>query len=256
VTVVIAAYRESAGIGGVLDRIPAYTCDAYGNDKLEVATIVVVDGDTDDTAAIARERGAYTAVLPRNRGQGAALRLGYCLARRGGTEFIVTTDADGQYDIDQMPQLLQPLRTGEADFVTGSRRLGKDESRDPVRRTGVRFFASLVRLLTGYKVTDTSFGLRAMRAGVTGAVTLEQPQYQASELLIGVLMNNFEVVEVPATMRARGAGKSKKGNNLVYGWRYARVVLRTWRREWLARRHRSRLGSARFARVRAEHEAV
>jgi hypothetical protein len=70
-----------------------------------------------------------------------------------------------------------------------------------------------------------------MRAEVTGAVTLDQPQYQSAELLIGVLAAGFRVAEVPARMRLRGAGRSKKGNNLVYGWRYARVVFGTWWRE-------------------------
>src|SRR5206468_11397086 len=121
------------------------------------------------------------------------------------------------------PVLVEPLLLGEADFVTGSRRLGTDESTDQVRRAGVRVFAWLVSVLTGQRVTDTSFGLRAMRAEVTGAVTLNQPQYQASELLVGVLSRGYRVVELPMTMRRRREGKSKKGNNLVYGLSYARV---------------------------------
>ena len=66
--------------------------------------IVVVDGGTDDTAAIARKHGAYVCEMPVNRGQGAALRIGYFLARAGGARYIVTTDADGQYDIAQLPR--------------------------------------------------------------------------------------------------------------------------------------------------------
>jgi hypothetical protein len=120
---------------------------------------------------------------------------------------------------------------GRADFVTGSRRLGSEETRDPVRRAGVRFFALLVSALSGRKVSDTTFGLRAMRAEVTGAVRLEQPQYQASELLIGVIARGYRVLELPATLRRRRVGESKKGQNLFYGARFARVVLRTWWRE-------------------------
>jgi len=70
-----------------------------------------------------------------------------------------------------------------------------------------------------------------MRAEVTAAVTLEQPQYQSSELLISTLANGFRVLELPMVMRVRANGRSKKGNNLVYGSRYTRVVLRTWWRE-------------------------
>jgi hypothetical protein len=231
VVVVIAAYREAGSIGRVLDRIPAVTCDLSGGSPLAVSTLVVVDGHLDATAEVAREHGAYTAVMPDNRGQGAALRLGYHLARAGGARYVVTTDADGQYDLDQLPVLLEPLRGGDADFVTGSRRLGSDESRDRVRRTGVRFFATLVSVLTRHPITDTSFGFRAMRAEVTGAVRLDQPQYQASELLMSVIMRGYRVVEVPMTMRLRAGGRSKKGANWRYGLRYTGVVLSTWARE-------------------------
>ena len=120
---------------------------------------------------------------------------------------------------------------GRADFVTGSRLLGHQHTHDLVRRTGVHVFAWVVSALVGVRVTDTSFGLRAMRAEVTASVTLNQPQYQSSELLIGVLSHGYRVLEVPATMHVRSAGASKKGRNLVYGSRYARVVLGTWWRE-------------------------
>jgi glycosyltransferase involved in cell wall biosynthesis len=229
VAVVIAAYNEAKGIGAVLDGMPE---TVHG---LGVAPIVVIDGGTDDTGAIARKHGAYVCEMPRNRGQGAALRLGYYLARTGGAEYIVTTDADGQYDIAALPDLMQPLFDDEADFVTGSRRLGVDQSRDSVRRTGVWVFAVIVSVLTGKRVTDTSFGFRAMRAEITGNVVLDQPQYQSSELLISVLSHGYRVAELPMTMRVRNQGRSKKGNNLIYGLRYARVVFSTWSRERSAR---------------------
>lgn len=225
VVVLIAAYNEARGIGGVLDAIPP-TCLGY-----RVGTVVVVDGSGDGTADVARAHGAVTLDVPVNRGQGAALRLGYHLAARHGARYVVTTDADGQYDISELPLLLKPVVSGEADFVTGSRQLGVNESTDRVRRAGTRFFAALVSLLTGQRVTDTSFGFRAMRVEVATGVTLNQPQYQSSELLIGVLSQGYRVQERPLTMHPRGNGRSKKGNNLVYGARYARVVLGTWWRE-------------------------
>jgi Glycosyl transferase family 2 len=228
VAVVVAAYNEERGIDAVLDAMPTST---GGASPLSIATLVVVDGASDDTAAIARKRDVYVCEMPRNRGQGAALRLGYCLARLGGADYIVTTDADGQYDGDQLPVLLEPLRDGDADLVIGSRRLGDDHSRDLVRRTGVRVFAFIISTLTGTRVTDTSSGYRAMRAEVTANVTLNQPQYQTSELLISALSRGYRVVERPVTMRKRHHGKSKKGNNLVFGLRYARVVFSTWARE-------------------------
>jgi hypothetical protein len=231
VVVIIAAYNEENGIGAVLAAVPPMSCG------LPVDTLVVVDGCTDATAEVARRCGAWVCEMPANRGQGAALRLGYALARRGGARYLVTTDADGQYDMAELPLLLQPLIDDEADFVTGSRTLGRRETSDPVRHLGVHVFARLASALTRQRLTDTSFGFRAMKADLTGEVTLTQAQYQASELLLGVISHGYRVLEQPMTMLARTAGETKKGNNFVYGVRYARVLVGTWVREsWACRR--------------------
>ncbi|MEV6226640.1 glycosyltransferase family 2 protein [Saccharopolyspora shandongensis] len=229
--VLIAAYNEEESLGEVLDGIPAYSCG------LDVDKLVVVDGATDDTAKVALKHGAQTCVVPTNRGQGAALRLGYHLAAERGARYIVTTDADGQYDIAELPKLLRPLIDDRADFVTGSRRLGSNERPALIRRVGTYVFAWLVTALTGQHITDTSFGFRGMRAEVPNSVTLEQPQYQSSELLVGVLSRGYRVLEQPMRMLPRTAGVSKKGGSFRYGYRYARVVLGTW---WRERRNTNR----------------
>ncbi len=225
VAIVIAAFNEEGVIGSVVSALPAKVCG------LETATIVVSDGAKDATVPEAGAAGALVCDVPVNRGQGAALRLGYRLARAGGAQYIVTTDADGQYNPAEMERVLDQVVSGQADFCTGSRTMGSEETKDPVRKLGVRVFALTISLLTGQRITDTTFGLRAMRAEVTGVVRLEQPQYQASELLIGVLAHGFRVTEVPATIHKRTVGKSKKGNNAFYAMRFARVVVGTWWRE-------------------------
>ncbi len=245
VVVLIAAYNEAAALGAVIDAVPL-SCLGY-----PVGVLVVVDGATDGTAEVARAHGAVTVDVPVNRGQGAALRLGYHLAAGRGAEYIVTTDADGQYDLAELPLLLEPVISGEADFVTGSRALGANLATDPVRRMGTPVFAALVSRLTGHRVTDTSFGFRAMRAPVPTSVRLTQPQYQSAELLIGVLSRGYRVVERPLTMRPRGNGGSKKGGDLVYGLRYARVVLGTWWRE----RNSTRSSRTKRSRNRAPYTA-
>ena len=224
VVIVIAAYNEAPGLPRVLEHLPVSLAG------LPTDVVVVDDGSADGTAELAGER-AFLAVCPRNRGQGAALRLGYRIAREHGASYVLTTDADGQYGEDDFAAVLQPIIDDRADWVTGSRVLGRSETHDRVRRTGTYVFAWLASVLTGTRVTDTSFGLRAMRAEVTAAVTLNQPQYQSSELMLGVISHGFRVHEVPATMHERSAGSSKKGGNLLYGSRYGRVMTGTWLRE-------------------------
>ena len=241
VAIVIAAYNEEGVVGSVVEALPNKLCG------LSTTAIVVSDGSKDGTVAEADAHGALVCDVPVNRGQGAALRLGYRLAREGKAQYIVTTDADGQYNPAEMDAVLGPVVAGQADFVTGSRKLGSQETKDLVRRIGTWVFATSISLLTRQRITDSSFGLRAMRAEVTGAVRLEQPQYQSSELLIAVLTHGFRVTEVPATIHKRKVGESKKGHNAIYGLKYAGVVLGTWWRE----RQRRVPGSGRAASSRA-----
>ena len=223
--VVIAAYNEAANIGAVLDEIPDQIAD------VAVSRLVIDDGSSDDTTAAAQRHGALVCTLSANRGHGVALRLGYRIAREGGAEYIATLDGDGQWDPADLPAMVALLEEGRADFVVGSRQLGRTENTDSFRNLGVRFFARLISVLTHTHLTDTSSGLRAMRADLTAVVRQTQPQYQTSELLIGALFQGFRVAEVPTTMRQRLSGVTKKGDNLFYGLRYARVIGRTWWRE-------------------------
>jgi glycosyltransferase involved in cell wall biosynthesis len=225
IVVIIPAYREAASIGGVLREIPE---SVEGH---RITVLVIVDGDEDGTSAIATERGAHVSATGGHRGQGAALRLGYRLAVSHGASFLVSLDADGQYVPAEIPALLAPLLRGEADFVSGSRRLGSDGTTDRFRSLGVDVFAWIIGVLTGHRITDPAFGLRAMTADVARAVTLRQPQYQASELLIGTILHGFRVTERPATIRRRETNETRKGGNLLYGFRFGRVVLSTWWRD-------------------------
>jgi glycosyltransferase involved in cell wall biosynthesis len=226
ILVVIAAYNEEESLGEVLTHISAEVAG------LPVETLVVDDGSSDATAEVALKYDRVRlARLKRNCGHGVALRLGYQLASEFAAQYVVTLDADMQWDPVEIPAVLEPLVHDEADFVIGSRILGTAETDDSVRQAGVTFFAKLVTLLTRTPVTDTSSGFRAMRVEVTQTVPQVQVQYQTSELLIGAIYQGYRIAERPITMHKRLAGESKKGTNLLYAGRYARVILTTWYRE-------------------------
>lgn len=229
VAIVIAAYKERENIGAVVSAMPDILCG------LKTAVLVVVDGEEDGSAKIVRDHLDYAVVAPVNRGQGAALRLGYRVAREYGAQYIITADADGQTDPNDLEGVLRPLVDDVADFVNGSRRLGSTESRGTVRNIGVVMFAAIITMLTKTQVTDTANPIRALRADFTSKLTLDEPQFQASEILISAIMSGARYQERPVTMRARSKGSSKKGGNLSYGANYARVVFRTWIRERASR---------------------
>ena len=234
--VVIPAYNEEPTVAGVVAEIPS---EAAG---LQIEVIVVVDGAKDATAARASGAGALVCDVPVNRGQGAALRLGYWLARARGAHVIATIDADGQYEPDEIARVVEPVLAGRADFVSGSRRLGSELTTDRVRHLGVIVFGALIGVLVRQRITDPACGIRAMRADLTGVVTLEQQQYQASELIISAALHGFRLAEVPTTMRDRGAHATgtKKGGNVGYGVRFARAAVHTWWRDRTAARMRLR----------------
>jgi glycosyltransferase involved in cell wall biosynthesis len=233
---VIPAYNEEGTVAEVVSEIPR---EAAG---LATEVIVVVDGSSDATAEQASAAGALVCDVPANRGQGAALKLGYWLARARGAQIIATIDADGQYEPEELGRVVQPILDRTADFVSGSRRLGAELTTDRVRRLGVLVFGAIFSLLTRHRITDPACGLRAMSSEVTAAVTLEQPQYQASELMISAALNGYRLAEVPTTMRDRTDldSHTKKDGNLRYGVRFARAALHTWRRDRRAARTRER----------------
>ena len=113
---VIAAFNEERTVAEVVAEVPNKVAG------LACEVIVVVDGARDETAARAIAAGALVCAVPVNRGQGAALRLGYWLARARGAQVIATLDADGQYDPRELERVIEPIVSGRADFVTGSRR--------------------------------------------------------------------------------------------------------------------------------------
>jgi glycosyltransferase involved in cell wall biosynthesis len=234
--VVIPAYNEEPTVAGVVAEIPR---EAAGM-KLEV--IVVVDGARDATASKAAGAGALVCDVRVNRGQGAALKLGYWLARARGAKLIATIDADGQYEPEELGRVVEPILANKADFVSGSRRLGAELTTDRTRHLGVLVFGAMISVLVRHRITDPACGIRAMRSEVTADVVLEQPQYQASELMISAALHGYRLAEVPTTMRDRGvhATATKKGGNFGYGVRFARAALRTWMRDRTAARTRLR----------------
>lgn len=222
VVVVIPAYQEAANIGTVLEAMPLSACGR------QLATIVIDDGSQDETVELARKAGALAVRSPVNRGGGAALRMGFDIARTHGAEIVVTMDADGQHLPSEIERLVAPIADGSQDFVIGSRILGQREKDSLVRYLGIHVFNAAIRLLTAVKITDCSNGFRAFRVSELARVQLRQDQFHASELIIDAAKKGIRIGEAPVTVRRRLSGESKKGRNWRYGLAFARTILKTW----------------------------
>lgn len=221
-TLVIPAFNEESNLPEVLEAIPD---ELHG---LEVESIVVSDGSDDETERVARRFGALVVGRDLRRGQGAAVRLGYQVALDRGSAVVATLDSDGQYDPDELPQLVAPILAGEADVVHGSRTLGSYESPIAGRSHGVRFFAWLMTRITGAPITDPASGFRAFSPQALRLLELRENQFHASEVTVAAAKLGLRVREVPCTFRERLSGSSKKPPFVRYGYGYTRTLLRTW----------------------------
>jgi glycosyltransferase involved in cell wall biosynthesis len=200
---VIPAYNEASRIGETVERVRSRVDEV----------IVVDDGSNDGTAAVAREVGIRVVEHGLNRGQGAALRTGNEAALRLGADIVIHVDGDGQHDADCIPRMIEPLRSGQADVVFGSRFLGEAPQGMPFRR---RVLLILARLFNTFvmgiprRVTDPQSGMRAMNVTALQAADFRQDRMaHCSEILRLVTRSNLRWVEVPIRVRYSPATLAK-----------------------------------------------
>ena len=200
---IVPAHNEAGAVGGVVDELRAF------DPLLDV--VVVDDGSTDSTAAVARARGAAVVRLPYNLGIGGAVQTGFKYALERGYDVAVRLDGDGQHDPAELPKLLAPLERDEADIVTGSRFAeGGDDYRPSLaRRVGIGFFARLVSLLVRRRVTDTTSGFQALNRRGIALFAADYPHdYPEVEATVLVARHRLRSLEVPVHMREREHGES------------------------------------------------
>lgn len=229
VAIVMAALNEAGSIATVLADLPDELCG------LPTRVIVVDDGSTDDTAALARKAGAVVAVHDRNLGQGDGLRTGFEVARRLGASVVVTMDADGQHDPAELPDLVGPVVHGDADYVQGSRFLGEYDDAGGARHAGIKGFTLLINALAGTSVTDCTNGYRAIRGPELGRMRLVETRFSASEIIIEAAARGLRMSEVPVHIRSRDVGESKKPKGLGYPLGYGGAIVRSWMRSRFTR---------------------
>jgi hypothetical protein len=191
------------------------TIESLAREKPDWDILVVNDGSTDATSALARRADAIVLDLPCNLGVGGAMQTGYLYARENGYDVAIQFDADGQHRANQIERLLEPIAAGQADMVVGSRLLGGIKYRFSFERfLGSRLLARLVSLLTGRKITDPTSGFRAVGRRGIEFFSRHYPQAwlgDTVEALVELARHGMEIREVPVKMRQRTAGRSAAG---------------------------------------------
>ena len=199
VWIVIAAYNEGSRLAGTLRAITG-----------QVSIVVVDDGSSDDTFEVARSFPVWVLRHPINCGQGAALQTGIDFALAHGAEAIVTFDADGQHDAGDLPNMLRPVLSGQADVVLGSRFLGSIQNMPWSRRLLLKLAILFTRLTSGLQLTDTHNGFRVFSSKAAQQIRIRQPRMaHASEILDQIASHKLRYVEVPVTVRYHAATLAK-----------------------------------------------
>lgn len=218
IVAVIPAFNEGT-------RVVAAIADA----KQFVDHVVVVDDcSSDDTGAVAKSAGAIVLRHIINRGQGAALQTGTDYAVRTLiADVVVHFDADGQMRGDEIPMMVAPIVSGEADIVLGSRFLGKQALNMPMmRKVMIRLGTLFTILLSGIRVTDTHNGFRALsrKAALDMRITLDRMAH-ASEILDLVKTKRLRYVERPVTI-SYSAETLQKGQSTVKAMLTAKDIIK------------------------------
>jgi len=227
---IIPAFNESRSIGAVVDRVRAT--------DLDLDVLVVNDGSHDDTAALAKAHGALVVSHPFNLGYGAALQTGYKYALRGGYAHVVQMDADGQHDPAYIPQLLAPVRAGEADVVIGSRFVEASGYEMGGARTFGRVF--LQRLLVwcgGPHIFDPTSGLQALSRPVFRFCCSDFYPFDFPDIDVLLLLHRqgFRIREVPVTMAPSPPARKPMHAGLRAIYYPYKMLLSTFR-SWLTPR--------------------
>jgi glycosyltransferase involved in cell wall biosynthesis len=211
VLVIVPAHNEAGSIAAVLAELreQAADCDV----------VVVNDGSTDGTAAVARAAGARVIDLSFNLGIGGAVQAGFKYAVERGYRIAVQFDGDGQHAADQIAALVAPVRASDCEMAIGSRFLGSGEyDGSGWRKLGTRLLSWLCARVTGQRITDATSGFRAFGPRALSYLASYYPaDYPEPEAIVLLSRRGLPMREVPVRMRARQGGRSSiSGAGAVY----------------------------------------
>ena len=197
----------------------------------EIELLIVDDGSTDRTVAVARENGVDHIVrLTNNKGLAAGFQAGLDACLKLDADIVVNTDADNQYRGADIPKLLAPILAGEADMVVGDRQVSQIEHFSGAKKSLQRLGSWVVRRLSGTEIADTTSGFRAYnREAALQLLVVDEFTYtlesliQAGKMLVAV--DQVQVATNPQTRESRlfdSTGSYVRRNTLAILRIYAR----------------------------------
>ena len=222
--VMIPAYNEEETIGFVIQEIPRDCCE-------QVEVLVINDGSHDNTVEEAKRAGADKIIsFKRNKGLAPAFRAGLETALGMGADIIVNTDADGQYNGGEIPELIKPILDGKADFVLGSRTKGHIDYMPLPKKVGNRIATFVTRQVSGLPISDAQSGFRAFTRDAAFRLNVMADYTYVQETLMQAANWGLVIEEVPIEFRKRRGGESRLISNIFgYAKRAGVTIAKTYR---------------------------
>lgn len=188
----IPAFNEEKNIASIIAKLL----------NLSYSVIVVNDGSTDMTGAIAEKMGAIVVNHSRNLGYGSAIGSIFAKAKELDYDVLVTFDADGQHRVEDIKPILEPIISDDVDVTVGSRFLGQNKNQIPkYREIGIKTITKLANVTSKNKITDAQSGFRAYNnKALQEIVPSEHGMGVSTEILIKANKKGFKIVEVPITV--------------------------------------------------------
>ena len=225
IAAVIPAYNEQDAIRFVVESINKTSRET----GIPVIPIVVDDASTDDTIASLNETSCVVLSLPVNLGIGGAVQTGFQYARELDFTHVIQVDGDGQHPPEAIPAMVRKMEEMDWDVIIGSRFLDKDGFRSStLRRMGIRWFAFLNNVLTGYSIKDSTSGFRLVNRRAMEIIAENYPDdYPEPEAVILYARHKLKVGEIPVQMKARRGGTSSIDSfqAFYYMWKVTLGVL-------------------------------
>jgi glycosyltransferase involved in cell wall biosynthesis len=243
----LCALNERDTIGDIIRRIPRQIVGIAA-----VRVLVLDDGSTDGTSDAAREGGADVVIRhAHNRGLAQSFQhaLYECLAR--GATHIVHLDADGQHHPEEIPTLLAPLLSGQADVVIGDRHLAQAGYVSPTKRMLEWVGSWVTRQLSGVPVRDAVCGFRAYTRAAAQPLHITSSFSYTLETLVQMGALRLRVANVGITSQPALRHSRLSRNMLHFVWRQATVLLRAWATQHFSHKFTRTATASRLVKIRS-----